>query len=209
MQGTRLRQNLQSTILTMTAGPYKEASVVFKSFQPPEFATKKRSAPNDATGESPTNRTRSNGNGNTMTTINNRIPRNPPTGSPSTTGLLDNSPAPTTTQGKTILKQLATDSSAKLLHPGPIFPHPTRPNKFTLLCCRSAYEGKTCTYQHATSSIFQTISIILSAQRLKQKWLHGYTPKQPLNGRKKPQRGQLQQQVTQRNQHPNLRRNVS
>jgi hypothetical protein len=148
MQGKQLRQNLQSTILTMTAGPYKEASFVFKSFQPPEV-TKKRTAQTEAECESPTNRNRgSSGNGgNGTTTTNNRIPRRNPTSSnPTTNILLDNIATPTTTQGKTILKQLATDSSAKLLHPGPIFPHPSRPNKFTLLCCRSAYEGKTCTY---------------------------------------------------------------
>ena len=55
MQGMQLRQNLQSTILTMTTGPYEEASFVFKSFQPLEQAAKKRPAPNDVTGESPTN----------------------------------------------------------------------------------------------------------------------------------------------------------
>ncbi|KAI2490017.1 hypothetical protein MHU86_24561 [Fragilaria crotonensis] len=65
---------------------------------------------------------------------------------PNASNLLDNIAQTTAAQGKTILKQLATDSSAKLLHPGPIFPHPSRPNKFTLMCCRSAYEGKTCTY---------------------------------------------------------------
>jgi hypothetical protein len=148
MQGKQLRQNLQSTILTMTAGPYKEASFVFKSFQPPE-ATKKRTAQTEAAGESPTNRNRGSsgsGGGNGTTTTNNRIPRNSASSNSTTNNLLDNISPPTTTQGKTILKQLATDSSAKLLHPGPIFPHPSRPNKFTLLCCRSAYEGKTCTY---------------------------------------------------------------
>ncbi|KAI2490465.1 hypothetical protein MHU86_24118 [Fragilaria crotonensis] len=142
MQGTQLRQNLQSTILTMTAGPYKEASFVFKQFQPPE-AAKKRQAQGEAAGES-TNRTRTTG---TTPTNTNRIPRNPTTGNtPNASNLLDNIAQPTAAQGKTILKQLATDSSAKLLHPGPIFPHPSRPNKFTLMCCRSAYEGKTCTY---------------------------------------------------------------
>jgi hypothetical protein len=34
-QGKQLCQDLQGTILTMTAGPYKEASFVFKIFQPP------------------------------------------------------------------------------------------------------------------------------------------------------------------------------
>ncbi len=146
MQGMQLRQNLQSTILTMTTGPYEEASFVFKSFQPLEQAAKKRPAPNDVTGESPTNQARLNGNGNTITTINNRIPQNQQIGISNTSGLLVNSPAPTTMQRETILKQLETDSSTKLLHPGSFFSHPTRPHKFTLLCCQSAYEGKTCTY---------------------------------------------------------------
>ena len=48
MRGTQQRQNLQSTILTMTAGPCKEASFDFKNFLPPEAAAKKRPAPNDA-----------------------------------------------------------------------------------------------------------------------------------------------------------------
>ncbi|KAI2502457.1 hypothetical protein MHU86_12033 [Fragilaria crotonensis] len=97
MQGTQLRQNLQSTILTMTAGPYKEASFVFKQFQPPE-AAKKRQAQGEAAGESPTNRTRTTG---TTPTNTNRIPRNPTTGNtPNASNLLDNIAQPTAAQGK-------------------------------------------------------------------------------------------------------------
>ena len=137
MQGNQLRQNLHSTILTMLAGPYKEASFVFKHFQPPD-PKNKRPPSGDAGGESPQNKPKSN--------INNKIPRNQQNSTQNPSGLIDNMPTPTPPQGKTILKQAATDASAKLLHPGPIFPHPTKPNKFTLLCCRSAYEGRTCTY---------------------------------------------------------------
>ncbi|KAI2496611.1 hypothetical protein MHU86_17870 [Fragilaria crotonensis] len=143
LQGKQLRLNLQSTILTMLAGPYKEASFIFKSFQPPE-PPKKRPAQADVPGESPTTKTRT-GTG-TGTATNNRIPRTPTTGTPNPSSLIDNIPGQPTPQGKTILKQIAGDPTTKLLHPGPIFPHPTRPNKFTLLCCRSAYEGKQCTY---------------------------------------------------------------
>ena len=127
----------------MLAGPYKEASFIFKSFQPPE-PQKKRPAQADVTGESPTPRNRT-GNGN-GTATNNCIPRTPTTGTPNPRGLIDNIPGQPTQQGKTILNQIAGDPTAKLLHPGPIVPHPTRPNKFTLLCCSSAYEGKQCTY---------------------------------------------------------------
>ncbi|KAI2494796.1 hypothetical protein MHU86_19747 [Fragilaria crotonensis] len=129
LQGKQLRLNLQSTILTMLAGPYKEASFIFKSFQPPE-PPKKRPAQADVPGESPTTKTRT-GTG-TGTATNNRIPRTPTTGTPNPSSLIDNIPGQPTPQGKTILKQIAGDPTTKLLHPGPIFPHPTRPNKFTL-----------------------------------------------------------------------------
>jgi hypothetical protein len=89
LQGKQLRLNLQSTILTMLAGPYKEASFIFKSFQPPE-PPKKRPAQADVTGESPTTKTRT-GTG-TGTATNNRIPRNPTTGTPSSSSLIENIP---------------------------------------------------------------------------------------------------------------------
>ncbi len=111
MQGKQLCQNLQRTILTMTAGSYKESIFVFKSYQPQE-TTKKRTAQTEAAGESLSkNRNRgSSGNGGTGTTaINNRIPRHPASNNSTTQNLLDNSPTPTTIQGNTILKQLETD----------------------------------------------------------------------------------------------------
>ena len=152
LQGKQLRRNLQSTILTMQAGPYKEASFVFTNFQPPE--TRKRNAPNE-TGETSNTRTRTNTSTSTNHNEGNnpsgnqssRIPRTATTPRPNPAGLIANTPPPATAQGKTILKQLATDATARLLHPGPIFPHPNKPTRFTLMCCRSAYEGKTCAFE--------------------------------------------------------------
>lgn len=46
-----------------------------------------------------------------------------------------------TLPGKTVLVHSAP-TPTKLPHPGAIFPHPNRPNQFTVLCCRSAYEGR-------------------------------------------------------------------
>ena len=37
------------------------------------------------------------------------------------------------------------------------FPHPTKPNKFTLLCCRGAYDAKLCIYPTCNFFIFLKI----------------------------------------------------
>ena len=144
-QALQLRSNMQSIILTMGAGPYKEASFVFKIFQPPD---NKRKATPEANSESPNTRNRTTppaSETNTPVTPTARIQRNGTTPTRNPAELLNNTPQP---QGKTILKQLATDATAKLLHPGLIFPHPIKANSFTLMCCRSAYDGKTCTFQN-------------------------------------------------------------
>jgi hypothetical protein len=138
-QGSTLRTNLQGTIVTMQAGPYKEAALTFKLFQPPEPA-KKRAAQGETGTESPQSKQKTNGG----TTTNNRTTKNPNTGNQ--TNRSATATQSTGQPGKKIFKNLSTDDTARLLHPGPIFPHPTKPNKFTLLCCRAAYEGKTCTY---------------------------------------------------------------
>ena len=152
LQGKQLRRNLQSTILTMQAGPYKEASFVFTNFQPPE--TRKRNAPSE-TGETSNTRTCTNANQSTSNNDSSnpsgnnstRIPRAAATQRPNLAGLIANTTPPATTHDKTILKQLATDATARLLHPGPSFPHHNKPNHFTLVCCRSAYEGETCAFE--------------------------------------------------------------
>jgi hypothetical protein len=59
-QGTELRRNFQGTILTMTAGSYKEASIIFKLFQPDQGRenSKKREATSDTSPSTPSNRNR-------------------------------------------------------------------------------------------------------------------------------------------------------
>lgn len=54
------------------------------------------------------------------------------------------SPQATVLPGTTVFIHLSPVPQ-KLPHPGAIFPHPTRPNQFTILCCRSAFDGRTCT----------------------------------------------------------------
>ena len=135
----------RSIILTIQADRYSTAALVFKLFQPPE--TKKRQAQNETGTKSPTNKSKAN-NG----TANGRIPRNASTGTQNSRGLITNIPAAPGLPGKKIFKNLSTDD--KMLHPGPIFPHQTRPNKFTLLCCRASYDGKTCTYNPCNSFHF-------------------------------------------------------
>jgi hypothetical protein len=140
-QGDNIRKHLQSVILQMQAGTYKEASMIFKLFQPDqpkENQTKKREAGSDANNNSSSARNRpfqtgrqgSQGNSNTVT------PGQSPGSSASSTGSQG-------LPGKTVFVH-ASPAPMKLPHPGPIFPHPTRPNQFTILCCRSAYEGRSC-----------------------------------------------------------------
>jgi hypothetical protein len=150
-QGERLRHNLQTTILTMAAGQYKETPFTFKLFQPLGESPNKRKATQETTGsDQPNTRNRSNANNPSDATAaaNNRIPRHNNAASNqqrNQSDLINNTTPP---QGNKILKQLATDSTARLLHPGPIFPHPIKPNSFTVLCCRSAYENKACTFHN-------------------------------------------------------------
>jgi hypothetical protein len=84
-QALQLRSNKHCKILTMGAGPYKEASFVFKIFQPPD--TNKRKATQDANSESPNTRNRPTppaSETNSPATPTARIPRNgaTPAGNP-------------------------------------------------------------------------------------------------------------------------------
>ena len=156
-QSTTLRTNLQNIVLSMLAGPYKEASFIFKLFQPPEAPNKRKATP-EATSDSPNTRTRTNPQAptespSTSASTTNRIPRTTGNTNRNPSDLLNNTPPP---QGKTILKQMDEDPTAKFMHPGPIFPHPSKPNSFTLMCCRSAYEGKTCTFHSCKFYHFPT-----------------------------------------------------
>ena len=118
----------------MQAGPYREASIIFKLFQPEptrKANQKKREAGNDANPSTPTASKRSsNGSGKTVT----------PSASPSSSSSSNQSQG---LPGKTVVVH-AAPAPQKLPHPGAIFPHPNRANQFTILCCCSAYEGRTC-----------------------------------------------------------------
>ena len=144
-QSTTLRDNLHCILMTMNAGPYKEASFVFKMFQPAEAPNKRKATSETVNDSPPSTRNRNNppAASDTSASSTARIPRNTSTPNRNPSDLINNTTPP---QGKTLLKQLTEDPAAKFIHPGPIFPHPTKPNSFTLMCCRSAYEGKTCTY---------------------------------------------------------------
>jgi hypothetical protein len=155
-QGIELRRNLQGTILTMQAGPYKEASIVFKQFNPDttnnnsdKNNNNKRNSPsqtvtNDNTSTGRNQRPAPNDRNTTPTNPNNRTPAGP---NPSPNSMRhQNQPGPQAVPGKTILKMTNPDSTAQPIHPGPLFPHPHKANRFTLMCLRSAYDGKACTY---------------------------------------------------------------
>jgi hypothetical protein len=159
-QGVELRRNLQGTILTMQAGPYKEASIVFKQFYPETNSNldnqKKRTSPNtqsssndnNGRNQRPTPNDRNSPPSDTNRNNNSQSNRNA-TGQNPQPSNSQRSPTQTGTQvvpGKTILKLSTENSTNPPIHPGPIFPHPHKANRFTLMCLRSAYEGKACTY---------------------------------------------------------------
>ena len=137
LQANAIRQNLQVNILQMTAGPYKESNLLFKVFYPDPPGQRRRD-PNEPTpaGSPPQARQRTGDHAGTST----------PTGSPNNLGV---QPLP----GKTVLIHEGSPQPSRLPHPGAIFPHPTRPNSFQIMCCRSAYFGRscplpTCTFYH-------------------------------------------------------------
>ena len=155
-QGTELRRNLQGTILTMQAGPYKEASIVFKYFYPDTGSndnSKKRNSPNSNDGNNRNQRSTPYGNGSAPETEptgtsprNNNNRSQPNSNQPSNPPRQPSQPATQATPGKTILKLANPDSADQPIHPGAMFPHPDKPNRFTPMCVRSAYDGKACTF---------------------------------------------------------------
>lgn len=141
-QASELRSRFTLAVLSASAGTYKDTSVVFKLFQPEpnkeELNKKKREAGNDASQGTPTARNRpftSNGNRHSAGGSQNQSTH---TVTPS------GSPQAAVPPGKTVFVH-TSPVPQKLPHPGAIFPHPTRANQFTILCCRSAYDGRTCT----------------------------------------------------------------
>lgn len=151
-QGTELRRKLQNTVLTMSALHYQETPMTFKLFFPEQLQkdnnpNKKRetnATPETDTQQPKTKNQKTHNNNNQTnpapTTNNATNPNRNPT---STQNAQAGAPQPTA--GKTVLK-LTTEGSMKLPHPGPVFPHPTKPTNLTLMCCRSAFEGHHCPY---------------------------------------------------------------
>ncbi|KAI2511824.1 hypothetical protein MHU86_2556 [Fragilaria crotonensis] len=141
-QAAELRSRFTLAVLAANAGHYKDVSAIFKLFQPEpskeELNRRKREATNEANGNTTARNRPFSSSGNRSTgSPNQHASTVTPNGSPAS-GPIPNLP------GKTVFVH-ANPAPQKLPHPGAIFPHPTRENKFTILCCRSAYDGRTCT----------------------------------------------------------------
>ncbi|KAI2496253.1 hypothetical protein MHU86_18257 [Fragilaria crotonensis] len=142
-QANELRSRFTLTVLAASAGTYKDVSVIYKLFMPEptkdEKDKKKREAGQDAysnSSSSARNRpfaTTGGGNHNSGSSPQptNRVT---PNGSPTAAASLP---------GK--LSSFIHRRHHKVTPPGCNFPHPTRANQFTILCCRSAFEGRSCT----------------------------------------------------------------
>ena len=137
-QAAEIRSRFTLAVLAANAGTYKDTTSIFKLFQPEltkeEKYIKKREAAFDAQG---TPQSKSSKNHRQSTSSSPSANTVTPSGSPSS-GSATGSP------GKTVFVH-ESPAPQKLPHPGPIFPHPTKDNKFTILCCRSAFEGRKCT----------------------------------------------------------------
>ena len=172
-QGIELRRTMQSTILTMSAGHYNLIPLTYKFFLPEQFTEKPKKRESsipvaDLAHQPPrqrqaTSSSISTGHGN------------PPPFDTSSRHSRDSTPAPLVSQalaGKTVFKIIG-EQNIKLPHPGPIFPHPSKPAKFTLMCCRSAYEGKQCPLNPCNFYHFpSTLSTVpVSTKEKLQAWL--------------------------------------
>ncbi|KAI2510870.1 hypothetical protein MHU86_3491 [Fragilaria crotonensis] len=146
-QAAELRSRFTLAVLSANAGTYRDTSVIFKLFQPEhtkeELNRKKRDAAHDSNGNlSSRNRPFvSSGNRQTGSRTKWLIQ------SLQMAAQRQRVQTPTVYPGKDSICP-RKPCSAKLPHPGAIFPHPTRDNKFTILCCRSAYEDEHALYQH-------------------------------------------------------------
>jgi hypothetical protein len=142
-QGTELRKNLQGTVLMMQAGPYKETPLTFKLFQPPSKTTdpipRKRELHPDS--NSATQPARSKPADDKPSLISSMKPKQV-TMAPGTSY--------TTSQplaGKTMFRlHKEHEDKRKLPQPGPIFPHPSKHGQYAMMCIRSAYEDKMCSF---------------------------------------------------------------
>jgi hypothetical protein len=142
-QGSELRKNLQGTVLMMQAGPYKETPLTFNLFQP---ATKqittpiprKRELHNDSsTATQPTRSKPANDKPSLTCSMKPKVTIAP--------GTSHNTTQPV--YGKTMFRlHKEHEDKYKLPQPGPIFPHPSKQGQYAMMCLRSAYEDKTCSY---------------------------------------------------------------
>jgi hypothetical protein len=150
-QGTQIRSTLQSQVLLQVAGPYKEVSMIYNSFQPPDQGKDNHSKKRDAANADTTPSTPSSRNRPFQQTGNNRPTSSTvtPSGSPgsSTSSSTNNSQTPP--PGKTVLVH-EHPIPHRLPHPGAIFPHPTRQNQYTIMCCRSAFAERNCPMPNCT-----------------------------------------------------------
>ena len=146
-QANEIRRACQSIIMSMPAGIYKESSLLFKVFNPEPEEKKIRASPDSSQSSQSRNRQQT-------TTIK--------TGANTATTPAGSTPATPGTQpilGKTVFNHTGNPQPARLPNPGANFPHATRPNNFTIFCCRrSAFHGRTCplpncSYYHFPNSL--------------------------------------------------------
>jgi hypothetical protein len=148
LQSNHIITNFTSTVLSMGAGNYKESTLLFKIFNP-EREKRRRDGTADTHNTTPaSNRQRTTGG-----TSDRPLPHRPhATVSPtsSSQGSSSTSAAPSGPPGKTVFLHEGSPPPMRLPHPGAIFPHATRTNNLTLMCCRSAYSGRDCTTPNCT-----------------------------------------------------------
>ena len=157
-QGKELRKNLQSAVMMMTAGHYKDVPLTYSIFQPPTTKdTRKRDLPTDAGTASQPARSRNSATSTTPSTDRqaSNSGRTSSTRTSATTTGTETAPSTASTStavsgtqplpGKTLFKLSSEHTDMRRLpNPGPIFPHPTRTGQYAMMCNRSAYEDRTC-----------------------------------------------------------------
>ena len=130
-QAHEIRRACQSIIMSMSAGIYKESTLLLKVLTLNQ-KRRKRASPDSSQSSQSSNRQRTTTNATGATTAT-----TPAGSTPATPGA---QPLP----GKKVFHHTGNPQPARLPNPGAIFPHATRPNSFTILCCRSAFHGRTC-----------------------------------------------------------------
>jgi hypothetical protein len=139
-QGTKLRKNLQGTVLMMQAGAYKETPLTFKLFQPETspIPRKRELHPDSATETQPMRSKQANDKPSLISSMKpKQVTTAPSTLYPTTQPLT----------GKTMFcLHKEHEDKRKPPQPGPIFPHPSKAGQYAMMCTRSAYEDKTCGY---------------------------------------------------------------